>query len=333
MNKLLLMASIFLFYGCTDNENGDKRRVIDNTSVFKLKNSFQHEQGYLIRLFANDSSIFVSNAPDFKVFQYDFDGKINRTFGKKGPAPWEYGTIWHFALTENKEFYWVHDYPQQSLKKYAIKKDTLVDTFKAITTNNVAYIGIDNFLVPELDSTSKNFIIKMCNKSSQKKVIDLFKISSAKKNKREYLNFVFEGEFSNLYKNNILYTCFNSGEHYLIDINNYSLKIIKDFRNLPVPEGYKENSQIKLMPKQTTALSSSIDEKHIYMLSTGDFTEDVKKSNFFIDRYSTNTGKYEKSIPIERFEGEEQPFKIVKIKNNMIIGYKNGTIAQFETNF
>ena len=95
IKKIILFSLIFTTILSCSNDVGDGDRVLINNKLVEYT-AFTHNSGHLIRMWADSNNIYVSNAPDFKIFAYDFKGKIKETFGKKGRGPGEFGSIWFF---------------------------------------------------------------------------------------------------------------------------------------------------------------------------------------------------------------------------------------------
>lgn len=330
INAVSLSTMLFIIFGCSNT--ADKYRNIDSKSMLIEYSAFEHDMGNMIRITADDSCIYVSNAPDFKIFVYDFNGALKKTIGNKGPAPWEFGSIWSFAKDADDKSYWVHDFSKQAIKKYSSKNDSMLLLRRLKTTNNIQYLKDSKFLVPRVMDESGDFVISVYNaeKDIFEKDFDLTAIAGIKSSSKN-IDYVLSGSFCKNESNEIIYSCTYAGVFFYFDASCDSVKMYKDFRNLPIPDSYLSNNGIQLSPKQFVSVCSAVDDSKIYFLTLRDETHNPMKCKmFYIDIYNLSNGLYIKSIALPLYKGEAMPFYMAKTSNHLIIGYINGIISVYD---
>ncbi|MEA4840321.1 MAG: 6-bladed beta-propeller [Bacteroidales bacterium] len=332
--KTIHFISLFVLlsigFGCRNTE--EKHRNVDSKYKLIEYSVFEHDMGQIIRITADDSCIYISNAPDYKIFVYDFKGNLKKTIGNKGPAPWEFGSIWSFAKEKDGKSYWVHDYSKQHIKKYSAKNDSLLISRRLKTTNNIQYLKDGKFLVPRVINKSRDFVISVYNAENNifEKDFNLTTISGIES---DLINkdYVLSGFFCKNSSNEIIYSCIYAGVFFHFNRSCDSVKIYKDIRNLPIPKSSISNNEIHLSPRQLVSICSAVDNSKIYLLTLKDETQNPMKCKiFYIDIYNLRNGKYIKSITLPLYRGEEIPVYMAKTKDYLIIGYINGTIAVYD---
>lgn len=83
IKKIMLFLLIFIIILSCFNDVGDGNRVFLNNKLVEYF-VFIYDLGYIIRMWVDSNNIYIFNVLDFKVFVYDFKGKIKEMFGKKG---------------------------------------------------------------------------------------------------------------------------------------------------------------------------------------------------------------------------------------------------------
>lgn len=329
MKNILLSIIVFFLLSCSSQNKKD-----DQNTILTLESSFEQDKGYALRLWCDSSYIYISTDPDYQIHMYNYSGRLLKSFGKKGPAPFENGELWYFTLDENKKNYWVHDYPKQLLKKFDLEKDSLVKTAKIITMNNVLFIGKNQFIIPRADPLRGTYLLSLYDTEKQEyiKDIDLLSASNAEFLKhKENLGFIFEGNFC--HKNGIaVYFCYSLGKFFIINTKDFSLEIINDTRNLPIPEAIIKNGEIQLNPKQVASISSAANNEYLFSLTTKDASDIRKKGDFQIDIYNFSQKKYIGSLEVDKLENNNRPRKIALSENKLIILYESGIINIYKLN-
>jgi hypothetical protein len=334
MATLRLLIIFLLFLSCTNYDKKDIRVLVGMKEVLKFEKSFEHRAGRGIRLGCDDTSIYVSNDPDFKIYLYSYSGKLVRRLGRKGPAPFENNAIWSFSLDEGKHNYWVHDFSKQLLKKFSLVEDTLVTVRKMITMNNVLYIGKDKFIIPRADDKSGGYLLSLfdVNTVSYTKNFDLIVLSDLKEQKsKEHLGFIFEGNFCRN-KNYATYYCYSTGLFFVINLTDYTIKTIEDIRQLPIPKVYIKNGEIQLDPKLFASTSAAMDDKYLYSLTTKDVADIRGKGKFQIDVYEIENRRYQGSFEVDKLNGVDKPREIAVHSNKMVILFDSGLINIYKIN-
>lgn len=327
----MIFSLIFTTILSCSNDVGDGNRIVLNNKLVEYS-VFTHDSGYMIRMWADNNNIYVSNAPDFKVFAYDFKGKIKETFGKKGRGPGEFGSIWFFQKEIDNKSYWIHDYPKSEIRNQLLKNDTVISSNKISSRGNIQYINNGKFVIPRVDEKTNELLFSIFNTKNKVYEKD-FNVSKLAKIPQGSLgsDYTLHGTFAKNSKNEIIYSCMFAGIFFKLDSLSSTLKVYSDIRNLPVPKSKISNGEIHLTPKQTTSISVTADEKTIYFLTT----QEPKKSSmkckyFYIDMYNITDGSYRNSIKIEKYMGEQIPISIAKIKNYLIIGYSDFAIVTYK---
>ncbi len=323
-----LVFLLFSFYCCSEPNYEDIREVVEMKEVLELKQTFEDNRGYAFRLWCDQNYIYTSMDPDFLVHAYNYSGKEVKTFGKKGPAPFENGEIWSFTKDKTNNIYWMHDISKQLIKKVDLETDTLIATRKIITMNNVLYIDNKKFTIPRSDDRNKSHILSVYDFETGLyiKDYDLLKLSKSERLQgMEHLRFVYEGNWCRN-KNYAVYYCYSSAIFFVIDLRNYSIKTLWDVRRLPIPEPYVKNNEVQLKPKLFASTSAAMDDKYLYSLTTKDVTDIRGKGKFQIDVYDIEANEYKGSVKVEKLNGVDKPREIAVYADNMVVLFDSGTI-------
>lgn len=327
---------IFICYFLFSCSNGSNEKYYDEktnmSKVLELTKSFEHDKGIGIRLWCDKQYIYISNDPDFKIYIYNYLGKLIRTLGKKGPAPFENNALWYFNIEESGKSYWVHDRAKQLLKKFDLTKDTLITTRKISTMENVLYIGENKFIIPHSEDNKNSFSLSIydINTSAYIQNIDLLSFPNLENLKKEkYLAYVFEGNFCKN-KDYAVYYCYSTGIFFIINLRKKSATPMWDVRNLPIPKVHIKNGEIQLEPKLFTSTSAAMDNKYLYSLTTKDVTDIRGKGKFQIDVYDIEANEYKGSFEIDKLNGVDKPREIAVDSNKMVILFESGTINTYK---
>jgi hypothetical protein len=332
MKKIILLIFVaFAIISCRDKISFNKRIV----SEMKLHaiNHFEYEDGNLIRMTADNNNIYLSSSPDNSIKVFNYTGKLCKTIGKEGPAPWENGTIWSFG--KEGSCYWLHDYPKMALKKYDTATDTMLYYRRFITKHNVLFLKNDQFLVPYFKSESGIFYISLYDalKDSIIKEVDICKITGRFQKLPPYGDFTFQGNFCKNNNGQAIFYCMYNSTFFFIENNLKKVTAHTDIRNLPISEPITSGQRTYLDPNNVGIISGSMDKKYIYLLAPKYHeTRRNRIKEFMIDVYDISTKNYLKSFEVLDTEGR-LPIEIVKTDKGLVIGYYGGTIVIYDNDF
>lgn len=330
--KLTLIWLLLLYPIISCKKSKSDNRHIKTNVILSEVSRFNH-LNYAIRLWADDSYIYTSDSPKDIVSIYNYNGTLQKQIGKKGDAPWENGTIWHFSPDEDPRYYWVHDYPKQLIKRINIETGSLSKSMKVITPENVQYAGDGKFIVPNMDEKTGEVKIYLydINKNVILKSIDLSKIVGFKNPKiADRLDFVLSGNMciSENKKYSVLY-CYNAGYFFKIDNKSLNVSLIKDVRNLDLPKATIQYGAVRLNPKNIIASSATADTSTLYILASKN-SNFAKTDIFYIDMYSLKTDKYIGTMPIQKLDDEQRPVYIAINQQKLVVYYENGTVVIYK---
>lgn len=322
---ILLCTSII---ACNEEQNNI--RILSN---YKLKeiSHFGHLKGHIIRLWA-DSLIYISDAPDFKVSVYNYQNELVKVLGKKGPAPWEFGSIWGFARDSNDSTYWVHDYQKKLLKNYNYYTDSMISSCKVETRNNVQYMGEGNFLMPRMRKTDNNLLLSVLDVNTKKIIKDFNLSEKANLESNDYgHHMVLHGNFAKSLSNNTIYACENAGIFFKINMQTDSITVHKYIGDIPTPKNSIHNGMVLLEPKIYAPYSVAVDEQCIYFLAGANYNKRPEMCRaFYIDIYDLESCKYKNSIKVEKREGDYIPKIIAKYKDKIILAYNDYSVVIYQ---
>ena len=329
--SVTLISIIIVALLACKNDKKQPRVVIENPY---LKEEIRFvPQFHPIRMWANDSSIYFSDTPQNTISVYSHEGVLRERLGKSGPAPWENGTVWHFALDEIPNYYWVQDYPKQLIKKIDAITGNLVASMKIIAIDNVQYIENGRFVVPNMDEKTGVFRLSIydVNKQVLIKHIDVSEMVGIRKPAvSDRLDFVLNG---NMCTNNTdaIHFCYNSGALFKINKKTLAVSFIKEVRGYDLPKAVVEYGGVRIKPKLVMVSSAAMDSSHLYMLTSlnGNF---AKTDKFFIDMYNLTTDTYQHSFSIPVLSDEQRPVYIVVVKQKLIVYFENGTVVIYRKN-
>lgn len=330
-----LLLCLFLEACSPKHTQEDIREAAEMSDLLNLQKSFVHEAGRGIRLWCDQDGIYISNDPDFKIYNYDYEGKNTRKLGKKGPAPFENDAIWSFSKDETGQKYWVHDYKKQLIKEFDLAKDSLVSIHKLINQDNIIYINSKRFLVPHPDASNSTYLLSIFDANTNQYIqnYDLLKTANAEKLRgNKYLNFVFGGNFCKN-KNLAVYYCYSAPLFFIVNLKNGSISPLWDVRQLPIPMlQVKANGDIQLQPEIFASTSAAMDDRYLYSLTTKDATDIEGKGKFQIDVYDLQNQNFKGSFEIGKLAGDDKPREIAIYDRKMVILFDSGTVNVYKIN-
>ncbi len=321
-----------LFFSCFKNKNeADKYNLKDDRTInqkLSFVSSFEHEEGLVIRLFRNKDHVLVSSAPDMLVYEYDTQGKLIHTYGKKGEGPEENMSVHNFDIDSNT--YWLHNSEKKQLKKGSILGDKASINKNIKTKGEIAhwhgnlhiglychpgkkiptYFGVYDF---EKDQVIRRFPI---DSLIQEKPLAIF----------EGQDFYYAGTFSKNTNGDLLYSPNWVGYSFVFKTSG-EVVVIKDFRELPYPALSLESNMFKLTPEIFTARSSCFGEPNEVMILANKNIFERRDDIFFVDIYNVQTGKYLRSISCPLSKDNERPLFISYRNQQLCVNYVDGTIA------
>lgn len=332
-NKWILFITITTLFSCSESSTY-RNRVVKDINL-RLLSAFEYEDGKVMRFTADDSLIYISSDPDNTIKAFDYSGKLIKTIGIKGGAPWENGTIWSFGKDSN--CYWIHDYPKMALKKYDSTTDTMQLYRTFITKHNVLYTHNNQFLVPYFDSENGIFYLSCYDAQldSVIKKIDINKLTKRFNKLPPYGDFTFQGNFCKNNNNQYLFYCEYNGSFFFIDKNIEKTSYHNDVRNLPISEPIYsgENTRMRLDPDNIGIISACMNNEFIYLLCPKNNENKWKAvRDYVIDIYDIKTFKYLYSFNIPNYK-EDLPRRIAKTTKGLLIEYKNGYVVLYDDNF
>ena len=311
-------------------ENKKQPRVVVESPYSKEEIRFIPER-HPVRMWANDTSIFFSDIPQNTISVYSHKGVLQKRLGKSGPAPWENGTVWHFALDEAPDHYWVQDYPKQLIKKIDATTGKLVASMKIITIDNVQYIGNGRVVVPNMDEKTGALRLSVydINRQSLIKHIDVSKMAGiSKPSVSDRLDFVLNGNMC-ANSTDAVHFCYNSGALFKINKQTLAVSAIKEVRAYDLPKAVVEYGGVRLKPNLVMVSSAAMDSSHLYTLTSlnGNF---AKTDKFFIDVYNLASNAYHHSFSMPILNDEQRPVYIAVVKQKLIVYFENGTVVIYQ---
>ena len=328
-SHLFLFLAACAIISCKQ-QSSFQNRVIDNIQL-QVINEFEYEEGNVIRMWADDSLIYISSDPNHVMDILDHKGTRLRTVGQGGEAPWENGTIWSYD--RDSDYYWLHDYPKMALKKYSIQTDSMLLFRRCETKHNVVHLKDDLYLVPQMDAKEGVFYMSLYDAKEDRdlKKVDLCKLTGRFDKLPAYGDYTFQGDFCKNENGSAVFYCMYNSAFFLISGELDTITFHYDVRNIPIAEPIVTEERVVLDPMKCGILSATMDDKYLYFL-TPEFNESAwyKVRSFVIDIYEINSCKYVKSIPIPLFQKKYVPFKIAKTNKNFIIEYYGGYFSVYE---
>ena len=327
LQYIYILFFLFCFISCK-NETKQERLVINDGNWVKNKSFINNI--HAIRMWADMDNIYFSDSPHNTISVYNYNGVLIKRLGKKGPAPWENGTLWGYSPDEDSSYYWVYDYEKQLVKKYNNKTGEMINSMKIYTIDNVQYIGESKLIVPNMNDKTGDFCLSIYDIEKKQKINDinishLIGLKNAKPSDR--LDFVLNGNMCiGANKNYSTHYCYNAGYFFVINNKNLKVSVIKDVRNYNLPKTSIKYGAVRLDPELVMVSSAAIDSTNLYALTSlnGNFSHTDK---FFIDIYDLVTKKYLNSMPIEKLDGEQRPVYIAVNKKSLVIYFEKGTVV------
>ncbi len=329
-----LFIFIVLFVSCSSDKNINEGRIIANSDYLLEKNSsFTHEDGKAYRLWCNDSLIFLPNDPDKHIYAYNYDGSKKETIGVVGPAPWEITSIWYFNR-DSDSTYWIHDWGKRQIKKHNYYTNELYAKRDITAESNLLYIGNNKFLIPYYNKELDSLIMSVYDFEKDSFIYNYnfqeFLQEDCGNLSQPEAGMYYEGIFSNIINNKLVYAFYKLGSFLLIDIKSNDIIEIKDFRQLEWPKGYMVDGRMNYKPKINVTFSCWIDDSFIYVLSENNTSKRRKiNKRDYVDIYDINTAQYINSIYIPRIDNKFSPYYICVNKYDLIVYYNNAEIITY----
>lgn len=329
--KYILIISAITFFSCGDRTTFKNRTISD----VKLKeiNCFEYEDGQIIRMTADDNCIYLSSSPDNTIKVLNYNGKLCKSIGQKGEAPWENGTIWSYG--KDSSCYWMHDFPKMALKKYDAKMDTLLLFRRFQTKHNVLFLRNNQFVVPNVKSETGVFYLSLYDalKDTIIKSVNICSLSGKFKKLIPFGDFTFQGDFCKNDSGQAVFYCMYNSSFYFID-KDFKISNHFDIRNLPIGvPSLSEQGMIRLNPENIGIISGTMDNKYIYLLAPK--YHEIKRNRlkfYMIDVYDINTKKYLKSFEMPNPK-EDRIKAISKTNKGFVVAYSGGTVTVYNNNF
>jgi len=331
MNKtnFLLILGLVLF-SC-GNHSTYKNRVVSDVQL-KEMNHFEYDDGNIVRMTADDSGIYISSSPDNTIRAFDYSGKLCKTLGKKGEAPWENGTIWSYG--KDSVCYWLHDYNKMALKKYDVNVDAMLLYRRFMTKHNVMFLKNNQFLIPHFKSETGICYVSLYDalKDSILKSADICKLSGKFKKLPPFGDFTFQGDFCKNSIGQAVFYCMYNSSFFFID-KNFNVTYHTDIRNLAIGEPTMSENSIRLDPDNIGILSGTMDNRYIYFLAPKYQVKKFKDlKNYLIDVYDISTKKYIKSFTLPSCKGD-YAISIAKTNKGFVVSYNNGYVFVYDKSF
>jgi hypothetical protein len=334
----LAFSSIFFF---NNNSTGkeDTLPVSINGRIFSDTDSMIFINqidvvGQIIRLYSLEDNLWAVDASNNRINQYNTEGQLVRQFSKAGDAPWENSSIWYFDKIEDG--YFVLDRPKKMIKKFD-ENDTLSFYYKSQDyIDNCVHIAGNLFLFSEENVEKFDFVTidiktgKEVNRKSTNELLTSVYGTFPEKN----LGLVLEGNYSRSSNGSALYYFYKFGYFLVFDSAGnirYGARTIDNFE-MPKPVSKKLSPGVfeeTVEPDYFVNYSACMDNQFIYILSN--VLKSSYKDNRVIDIYSTDNGKYIKSLLVQNLDDGQKPIEICKAENNTLtVLYEDMAIVNYE---
>lgn len=327
----LLLLIIVALYSCDNQSTYSSRNVIATQFIENVQ--FEYEDGKIIRMTADNHFIYLSSYPDNTVKVFDYNGKLVKTIGQSGEAPWENGSIWSYG--QDSTCYWIHDYPKMALKKYDIATDTLLHFQRFITKHNVLYTENNHFVVPYFDDKIGIFYLSLYDALNDT-VVNKVNICSLTK-RFDTLpssgDFTFQGNFSRNDDGQSVFFCLYNSSFFFIEKEFKEITHHKDIRNLEISEPIISNDWIHLNPDNAGILAGTMDDKYIYFLAPKYRGSKLDKQlkDFLVDVYDINTKEY--LLSFELPNSISKISLIAKTNKGLVVGNYHGNFIVYDNSF
>lgn len=328
-NLLLLSFLILTLLAC--NSSSDKARqeysVKSNRTIageLKEVSRFDFEDGTINRLFWIGESIFISSVPNMLVYEYTTKGTLKSTWGKKGEGPEENLQI--SAMDVDSTGYWMQDTGNFRINRVNKKTGKLTknNRFKNGWTSH--WFGSKHIALMNDDKRGAYFGIYDFDKDQVEKKYYLDSLTNNQLSIPVGQGFYYSGSFDRNATGDVLYSAHWVGYSFLFKKATSELVVIRDFRELPTPTFGLDGTMYKLTPEIFVSRSACLSENEVFQLAHNDIFE-RKDKQFFIDVYSSETGKYLKSFNCPKTADDQRPFKIDYQDGVLCIAYENGTVV------
>jgi hypothetical protein len=332
MNRTYLLLILGLALFSCGNRTGFKERKVIEVQLKVIKH-FEYKEGKIIRMTADDNGIYILSSPDNVIRVFDYNGKLRRTIGKNGEAPSDNGLILSYGYDSTS--YWVHDVSKEALKKYDIKKDTMMLFRRYQTRNNVLFLCNNQCILPQFKSETGILYLELYDalKDSIIKSIDICSLVGRTKKLPPRGELTFEGQFCKNEQGQAVFYCISNSSFFFID-RDFKVSHHSDVRNFPISEPVvKEYSPIRLIPQNIGILSGTMDNEYIYFLAPKYHERKSKYlKSYMIDVYDINTKKYLISFDLPNPK-EKYVLNISKSNKGFVVSYRGGDVVVYNNDF